>query len=183
MKRLGLLRHAKSQDGDQIGRDYDRELNAKGRRAARTMGSYLANCTPHFDALVASPARRVQQTLESALEAMGDAAPRLREEDRRLYLATAETLTEVAMEKGGDRQALLLVAHNPGLEDFVLDRVPEGAENPLREIVVTKFPTGAFALMEFDIEDWSELGDAQGRLIALIRPRDLDPTLGPEMMD
>ena len=50
----------------------------------------------------------------------------------------------------------------------------------LRAIAEEKFPTGAFALIELDIADWSELPRARGRLIALTRPRDLDPALGPE---
>lgn len=181
MKRLGLLRHAKSEDHQPAGYDFDRGLNAKGRRAAHTMGRYLGTKVAAFDRVLASPAVRVQETLDIALDAMGKSAPADRREDRRLYLATNETIAEVATEFGADSDSLLVVAHNPGLEDFVLEHVPDDGSCPLRDIVAVKYPTGAFALLEFDIEDWSQIENAQGRLITLTRPRDLDPSLGPEM--
>lgn len=179
MKRLGLLRHAKSEDYLPRGRDFDRGLNDKGRRAAKVMGAHLGKEIDAFDMVVGSPAVRVQETLDIAMAAMGDTAPKKRLDDRLLYLATPENLADVAARHAGDCDGLLLVAHNPGLADFVLERVPDNDENPLREEVAIKYPTGAFSLLEFDIADWSELPEAEGRLVTLVRPRDIDATLGP----
>lgn len=181
MKRLGLLRHAKSEEDQATGYDFDRELNAKGRRAAAVMGRYIGTKIAPFDRILASPARRVQETLNIALDAMGRAAPADRTEDRRLYLATCDSIGEVLAEMGGDVDSILLAAHNPGLEDVVLDHVPDDGASPLRDIVSQKYPTGAFAILEFDIDDWTHIDGAKARLVNLTRPRDLDPTLGPEM--
>lgn len=181
MKRLGLLRHAKSEDEPSSGYDFDRDLSAKGRRAAATMGRHIGCAVAPFDRVLASPAKRVQETLDIALDAMRRAAPVDRVEDRRLYLATSDSIAQVIAELGGEADALLVVAHNPGLEDFVLDHVANDGANPLREVVAVKYPTGAFALLEFDIDDWAAIEDAPARLVELTRPRDLDPTLGPEM--
>lgn len=181
MKRLGLLRHAKSEEDISTGYDFDRELNAKGRRAAETMGRFIGTKVAPFDRILASPAKRVQETLNIALDAMGRAAPADRTEDRRLYLATCDSIDEVVGELGGDVESILVAAHNPGLEDMVLDHVPNDGTSPLRDIVAQKYPTGAFALIEFDIDDWADIEGAKGTLVMLTRPRDLDPTLGPEM--
>ncbi len=102
MKRLGLLRHAKSEEEPSIGHDFDRELSAKGRRAAATMGRYIGTKVASFDRVLASPARRVQETLNIALDAMGKAAPVDRADDRRLYLATVDSIEDVIAELGGD---------------------------------------------------------------------------------
>ncbi|RVQ65506.1 histidine phosphatase family protein [Croceicoccus ponticola] len=181
MKRLGLLRHAKSEEDQSSGYDFDRELSAKGRRAAEAMGRHIGKKVAPFDRILASPARRAQETLNIALDAMGKAAPVDRIEDRRLYLATSDSIDEVVAQLGGDADSILLVAHNPGLEDVVLDHVPNDGSSRLRDIVAVKYPTGAFAILEFDIDDWSSIGGATARLISLTRPRDIDPTLGPEI--
>ncbi|QQN74608.1 histidine phosphatase family protein [Croceicoccus sp. YJ47] len=181
MKIIGLLRHAKSEDHQPSGRDFDRGLNAKGRRAATVMGAHIGARAPAFDRILASPAQRVRETLDLALDAMGRRAPVDRAEDRRLYLATSEVIAEVAAEMGGSCDSLLIVSHNPGLEDFVLDHVPDDAGNAMRDTVAVKYPTGAFAVLEFDIDDWADLPDAKGRIVALTRPRDLDPALGPDL--
>lgn len=180
MKRLGLLRHAKSEEDQPTGYDFDRDLSAKGRRAADAMGRYIGTKVEPFAKVLASPARRVQSTLAIALDAMGKAAPVDRSEDRRLYLATSGSIEDVLCELGGDAGDILLVAHNPGLEDFVLDHVADDGHSELRDIVAKKFPTGAFALLEFDIDDWKQIDGARARLVSLMRPRDLDPSLGPE---
>ncbi|AKM10119.1 SixA phosphatase family protein [Croceicoccus naphthovorans] len=181
MKRLGLLRHAKSEEDRPTGHDFDRGLSPKGRRAAETMGRYIGKKIDAFDKILASPAVRVQETLNIALDAMGRAAPVDRTETRSLYLATHDSIEDVLEKMGGDADSILLVAHNPGLEDFVLDHVPNDGSCALRDIVATKYPTGAFALLELDIDNWADVSDAKAKLITLTRPRDLDPTLGPEM--
>lgn len=180
LKRLGLLRHAKSEAHQPTGRDYDRGLNPKGRRAAATMGRALAMVEPPFDRVIASAAARAQETIDIALDAMGRTAPVDRVNDKRLYLADPDQLIEAAIEHGAGADSLLMVAHNPGLEELVLQLVPADPSNALRAIAEEKFPTGAFAMIELDIADWRDLHGAKGRLVTLTRPRDLDPALGPE---
>src|ERR687885_612701 len=96
MKTLTLLRHAKSGWDDPVQRDFDRPLNAKGRRAAQTIGRHLRAQGCRFDHVIASPAARVQQTLAEVGDGYGEAlAPHW---DRRIYLASAATLLDLVRE-------------------------------------------------------------------------------------
>ena len=173
-KLLGLLRHAKSDWDDMGTRDFDRGLNDRGRKGAQLMGRYIADESPGFDLLLASPAARVKQTLEAGLPEM---AARF---DERLYLASSETLMETVRDHGGDAEAVLVSAHNPGLQELVFELIPPEREDARFEEAAVKFPTAAFALFKLDIEDWSELAPDCGTLVDFKRPRDLDPLLGPE---
>jgi phosphohistidine phosphatase len=174
VKRLGLLRHAKS-DWDDVGkRDFDRGLNARGRRGARLIGRHMVEHGVEWDLLLASSAERVRQTLAAALP---DAEPRW---DERLYLASAETILDVIRENAGDADAVLVAGHNPGLQEVLFALVPPSAENRMFDEAATKYPTATFAVFELDIDDWADLAPGCGRLVHFKRPRDLDPALGPE---
>ena len=172
MKILGLMRHAKSDWNDGDTRDFDRGLNARGRKGARLMGDHIRNHGIKWDALIASPAQRVKTTLE---EALPDREPLW---DRRLYLAGTDTIMDVLHEATG--KAVLIAAHNPGLGDMVLELVAPAHENALFDEAKVKFPTASYAVFELDIDDWAELGPECGKLVHFARPRDLDPELGPE---
>ena len=86
-------------------------------------------------------------------------------------------------ETADDIDAVMMVGHNPGLEDLIFDLVPDDGTCPLRAMVEEKFPTAAFAVLECDIDHWADLHDGCARLVHLIRPRDLDPALGPQLED
>lgn len=172
MKRLGLLRHAKSDWGQSDKRDFDRGLNGRGKRGAALMGAHVREHGAAWDRLLASPARRVQLTLESA--AIGPAPAW----DERLYLASTDTIYDVLREASGD--AVLVAGHNPGLGDMILDLVAPPRENALFDEAKVKFPTAAFAVLELAIDDWADIRPECGTLVHFKRPRDLDPELGPE---
>ena len=174
MKRLGLLRHAKSDWDDLSLRDYDRGLNDRGRKGAALMGAHIREHGAKWDMIVASPAERVKRTLDAS----GLDIPVTFDED--CYLADSNTLIAAAKKHGGDSDAILLVAHNPGLQELALALVPPEAEDGLFEEVMQKFPTAAFAVFELDIEAWDDLVPGKGKLIHFARPRDLDAELGPE---
>jgi phosphohistidine phosphatase len=174
VKTLGLLRHAKS-DWDDIGkRDFDRGLNERGRRGARLIGAHIREHGVAWDRLLASPAERVKRTLDAALP---DLAPHW---DERLYLASAETILDVLRENAGDADAVLISGHNPGLQEVLFALVAPEAENALFDDAARKFPTATYAVFELNIDDWADIADGCGRLVHFTRPRDLDPTLGPE---
>lgn len=177
MKTLTLLRHAKSGWDDPVARDFDRPLNAKGRRAAEVMGRHMRDAGFAFDHIVASPAIRVGETLD-AIEA-GYGRKLAPEWDRRVYLASAATLLDVVHGFDDGAARVLLVGHNPGLEDLVLMLVPEGA-GALRGAVEAKYPTATLAEMTFPVDHWADVADGGGTLTRFVRPRDLDPTLGPD---
>lgn len=178
MKKLGLWRHAKSDWHDRALRDFDRPLNKRGLKGAAIMGKHIVKHGVYWERIIASPAVRVTQTIELGAEA-ARIAPQARW-DRRIYLASSATLLDLLREQEGDPATILMVGHNPGLEDLIFDLVPDDGSSPLRDTVEEKFPTATFAVLEMDIENWSELQEGTARLVHLMRPRDLDSALGPE---
>ena len=174
MKTLGLLRHAKSDWDDMAKRDFDRGLNERGRKGAALIGTHIARHGTKFDLLLASPAERVRQTLTAAIPDM-DAVF-----DQRLYLAHTDMLMDVLRDRAGDADAVLVAAHNPGLQELLFALVPPSAEDALFDDAANKYPTGTFAVFELDIDDWADLAEDCGRLVHFKRPRDLDSALGPE---
>jgi phosphohistidine phosphatase len=175
MKTLTLLRHAKSDWDDPELRDFDRPLNAKGARAAVTMGRHMRALGLEFDHIIASPAARVEQTIAQVETGFGAAlAP---EWDRRIYLASVGTLLELVHALPESAERVLLVGHNPGLEELVLLLVPQGGV--MRGQIEVKFPTATLAEIGI-IGDWAHVDEGEGKLLRFIRPRDLDPELGPD---
>lgn len=177
MKRLTLLRHAKSGWDDPVARDFDRPLNAKGKRAARTMGRHMREEGMTFDHVVASPATRVMETLDELWHGYGRSLSLTL--DKRIYLASADTLLDLLQDAPDEAESLLLSGHNPGMEELVLLLVPDGGSDE-REAVEEKFPTASLAEIRFDAGRWQDLRPGTGTLTRFVRPRDLDPSLGPE---
>jgi phosphohistidine phosphatase len=180
LKTLGLFRHAKSDWHDPRARDFDRPLNPRGEKGAGLVGRHIFDHDVKWDKVIASPAVRVAETIELAAKATG--RPIAVNWDRRIYLASSATLLDLLREQKDDPGSVLMVGHNPGLEDVIFDLVPDDGTSPLRDVVELKFPTASFAVLELDIEHWNELKDRCGKLVHLIRPRDLDPALGPEVV-
>lgn len=176
-KLLGLFRHAKSDWGDGAQRDFDRGLNERGVKGAAVMGDHIRAHGTQWDRLIGSPAIRVVDTLKGALPEM----PAIY--DERLYLASSDTILEVAQAHAGEGEdeahSILVSGHNPGMQEVVLDLVSPSHENDLFREAVVKFPTATFAVLECNIESWSQLKPRCAKLIHFARPRDIDPDLGP----
>ncbi len=178
MKTIGLFRHAKSDWHDARARDFDRPLNQRGRIGAALMGVHIREEGTRWDRVIASPAARVTETIECAAQAAHSRIPI--NWDRRIYLASSATLLDLLREQDGELRSILMIGHNPGLEDLIFDLVPDDGSSPLRETVEAKFPTATFAILEADVERWRDLEDGTARIVHLTRPRDLDPRLGPQ---
>ena len=97
MKRLTLLRHAKSDWDDPVARDFDRPLNHRGEKAALLMGQFAAQRQMQFDMLVASPAVRVVQTLETFFTGLGESLDA--RWDRRIYRDQPRKSTSTALKR------------------------------------------------------------------------------------
>jgi phosphohistidine phosphatase len=178
MKKLTLLRHAKSSWDDTVARDFDRPLNDRGARAAKVIGLYMKREGFSFDHVIASPAVRVVETIDHVVPSYGAQIQPTWE--RRVYLASSATLMDVLREADDKANSILMVGHNPGMEDLILDLVPENSGCLLRAAVYEKYPTAAVAEIELDIGHWRDIDQGTGKLTRFIRPRDLDPELGPE---
>jgi len=177
MKRLILFRHAKSDWDDPVARDFDRPLNRRGEKAALVMGEFAKARGIRFDMVVASPAVRVVETLNSFFTSYGEVVdPHW---DRRIYLASTPTLFDVIRDLPDSAGSVLMSGHNPGLEELILDLVPDDGLSPLREDVEAKFPTASIAVMDLPIDHWTEAKRNIASLASFTRPRDLDPALGP----
>lgn len=175
MKKLTLLRHAKSDWGDPALRDFDRPLNARGHQASRAMGRRIASLGLAFDRILASPATRVVETLAGVADGYGRAlAP---EYDEHIYLASAAALLAIVRAVDDRHDRLLIAGHNPGMERLALLLSRGGA---LRDDVAVKYPTGALAEIALPVTRWRDLGEGAGTLERFLRPRDLDPGPGPE---
>lgn len=177
MKILGLFRHAKSDWHDARARDFDRPLNKRGRKGAEVMARHIRDHGIKWGRMIASPAVRVAETIELGSKAID--VPVAVNWDRRIYLASSATLLDLVHELDDSVSSALMIGHNPGLEDLIFDLVPDDGSSPLRDQIEIKFPTAAFAVLEIPVNSWSDVVDGSARLVHLMRPRDLDPDLGP----
>ena len=163
MKTLYVLRHAKSDWGTGE-KDFDRPLNERGRKAAKAIGKELRKRKVEPDLVLSSPASRARQTLDRVQDGYGDKFSVT--EDRRIYMADADELIHVIRHAPDDAKRLMIVGHNPGLHELVVELCGEGAE-------IDRFPTGALAEIEFKAHSWGEIGWGDGKLNQLLKPRDL----------
>lgn len=171
MRRLMLLRHAKS-DWPAGMDDHERPLAKRGRRASPLMGKYMAREGLVPDLAIVSTATRTQQTWALACAAF--ALPIARRDERRIYEAPAPSILDIVYETADDVQTLLLVGHNPGLQDLALDLVAttSGADMMrLRE----KYPTGGLAVIDFNMGSWRDAAPETGALKMFAAPKSIDP--------
>lgn len=170
MKRLTILRHAKSSWDDASRGDFDRPLNPRGWKDARRVGRELKHRKMHFDFGLASPAARVRETLDGLAEGFGEFTFEVRFEPR-VYEASAAILLDLVRSLPEETSDALLVGHNPGLERLVVELTLEGK---LHDQVARKFPTAAVAVMELPGERWVDVRPGSGMLAELILAKDLD---------
>ncbi len=178
MKTLTVFRHAKSGWDSPVSRDFDRPLNERGTKGARMIGLHLRDAGWTFDHVISSPAVRCTETLDAFWEGYGRILhPNW---DRRIYLASSANLLDVVSELPDETERVLMCGHNPGLEDLILTLVPDVKGDALRDLVEEKFPTAAVAELKIDAASWADVAVSKASLARLIRPRDLDASLGPD---
>jgi phosphohistidine phosphatase len=161
MKKLLLLRHAKSSWEDTTLPDFERPLNERGRRAAPLIGEFMRERQLRPELVICSPAKRTRETIALVL-----AASRLETEtryDERIYEATLPRLLEVVSQIADDRTEVLLVGHNPGFENL-LERLTGESE---------RMPTAALARITLDADKWTEAAAKGGRLEWLVTAKEL----------
>ena len=171
MKRLTLFRHAKSSWADSGLDDFDRPLNDRGHAAAKRIGQEMDGQGMRFDCVLASQALRVHQTLDGVQEEYRFATE-IRFEPR-VYLASANELLALVRAFPESCESALLVGHNPGLHELLLD-LTDRDEEGLRDRIRGKFPTAALASVELSAQSWSDVKLGTGKIVELILPRGLD---------
>ena len=161
MRHLMILRHAKSSWADETMRDHERPLNQRGRHAAGAMGRFMAGADLLPDFIISSDSARTRETValwSDGAEWNGEVD--FREE---LYHASAGALLEAARSAPETSARIMLVAHNPGIEEFV-----SRASGTL-----TEMPTGALASFDLDCPSWNQVDLDAMKLAIHQRPREL----------
>ena len=170
MRKLFLLRHAKSSWDDPNLADMDRPLNQRGRQAARLMAAAVARSRYHPALVLISTSLRTRETwnvIEHRLEGTSAAI-----EDG-LYEAGKSDLLHRLRKIDDHMESVMVIGHNPGLARLAEDLVGHNGESEALERLFAKFSTGALAVIDLHIAHWGELEAGTGRLEAFIRPKDL----------
>lgn len=163
MKRLILVRHAKSARDDPSLADRDRPLAPRGERAAAAVAVFLAQEGLQPDRVVCSPAVRTRQTAALLMERL-QPRPEL-DLDEELYLAAGEGLASRLARLGDEVETALLVGHNPGLEELVAWLDPDAGS--------VRLPTAAVALFTLRVDAWTHLTRGAAGLERVVVPKEL----------
>lgn len=163
MKTLLVLRHAKSSWADNSLSDHDRPLKGRGKRDAPRMGRLLKDQDLIPDLIVSSSARRAISTAKLLAEACGYESEI--EVTREFYHAAPETYLEYIAYLSEDVDVVMVVGHNPGVEELV-EEFSERWE---------RMPTAALAVIHLDVESWADLSsETEGQLVSLWTPREIE---------
>ena len=155
MKRLTLLRHAKSSWTEPSLADHDRVLSERGERDAPKMGKRMAARKVRPSLIIASSAARARATAKFIAEALKYPAEFLQVE-KELYLATPDQILELVCSQEDNFSDLLLIGHNPGITDL--------ANRLLPSIGLNNLPTSGVVALDFDTKKWSELAEVSAKL-------------------
>lgn len=166
-RELLLLRHAKS-DWNQDTSDFDRPLNTRGQRDAARLGRWAHAQKLQPDVLLSSPARRAAQTAEALCTEIGF-APADITWDERIYLAPTHVLLDVLADLPAQARQVILIGHNPGLEDLLLYLAPASEAQRDKDKLLT---TATLARLNLPGHAW-KLQRGIATLRQFIRPRDL----------
>jgi phosphohistidine phosphatase len=170
MRRLMLLRHAKTERAEPGERDRDRKLTKRGRADAPIIGAYMARHGLVPDLALVSPAMRTQETWKLIAPFFAESsgkAPKAADEER-IYNAGADKLIALLAEPRG-AQTLLVVGHNPGMQDLAVQLIAAG-DVEARERVAEKLPTSGLVVIDLAFDDWSRLRAHAGRLERFVSP-------------
>lgn len=162
MKELLVLRHAKSSWNDLSLRDFDRPLNKRGKMDAPRMGKLLAEQDLVPDLIITSAAVRARLTAEAVAETSGYDAEIF--ETSELYMAMPEDYIAVLNHVQDSNTLVMVVGHNPGIEDLIEDLTGEWY----------RMPTAALAHIQLDIDSWQSLdAESEGELVNNWYPKEL----------
>jgi phosphohistidine phosphatase len=168
MKLLYLVRHAKSSWKEPGLSDYERPLARRGRRAARKLARYLAQQRFSPGLVLCSSTRRTQQTLELLRPVLKEDVEVQVEEG--LYGASADVLMDRLHRLPETVGSVVLIGHNPGLQDLALQLARQGEGLPR---LTDRFPTAALATLAIPDARWKSLRGGDAELAGLVLPRDL----------
>ena len=168
MRTVILLRHGKSSWSDPTLSDVHRPLAPRGERAARRIAKHLRRKRIRPALVLCSPSLRTCQTLEAIQPSLGKGCSV--EVVAELYAASGEELLERLRALPDSADSVMLIGHNPGLQELALDFASGGADRPKLE---EKFPTGALATLVVGSDSWAALTPGKAELVDYVVPRQL----------
>lgn len=179
MRRLMLLRHAKTESDAPSGRDEDRRLDNRGRHDAAEIGGWIGRNPPFPSLVLVSHAVRALQTWEIAWEAMRELVVEPAVEIMpQLYGADVSDLLEtIHHAAAADPQRLMLVGHNPGMHELAISLAGHG-DPAGRAALADNLPTAGLAIFDFEVDDWTDVVLRRGRLALFISPKMIKQTSG-----
>jgi phosphohistidine phosphatase len=182
MRRLMLLRHAKTEHDAPSGHDQDRRLDERGRLDAAALGTWIGRHPPLPDAVLVSTAVRAKQTWEIARDAMKDAVreqvaqPQVELLDELYGAEPAQLLRLIRLAEVTDPARLMLIGHNPGMHELALMLAGSG-DAAAKKSLEDNLPTAGLAILDFAIDDWNEVAFRRGKLVRFTSPKLLKQAL------
>jgi phosphohistidine phosphatase len=161
MKKLYILRHAKSSWTDAALSDFNRPLNERGKRDAPLMGIKLADLNILPDLLLSSAANRAFSTALIVAEALNYPKDRINKRED-LYLASSRKILKIINFTENKYDSIMIVGHNPGLTDLAID---------LGTLQVSNMPTCALVALDFAVDEWQEVDKGSGKNILFEYPK------------
>jgi len=159
MKRVILMRHAKSNWDNPTLTDHQRVLNPRGRRDAPQMADRIVNHGIIPELILVSDATRTQETWQLVSPALGNAQTKF---DKELYLASSSTIISKLMKLDNLIDTVMLLAHNPGITEVFYD---------LAGVSIDNVPTAGVGCIQFNCDKFSELLDCKKELIYFDYPK------------
>ena len=172
--KLILLRHAKAEPVAPGQSDAARPLSARGRGQVKRLNRYLSTTPQHTDVIACSIARRTRQTLAAITPSLPGASARFLET---LYLAPRQDLLDFVLRGGHGARTLMIIGHNPGLQDLALTLIGKTSRGEKRSMarLRAKFGTCAWCEIEFPGPSWRSIAPGAGTLVRFLRPGDIKP--------
>ena len=162
MKTLLIMRHAKSSWKEPASNDHDRPLNKRGKNDAPRMAKLLREKQLRPELILTSSAKRARKTAATVAEMANCAGGS--GVTRALYMAEPEAYFRLLNDLPASYNCVLVVGHNPGIEEFLAVLCGE-------EVTM---PTAAVAQVSLSIDDWSDLSpETKAKLVDVWRPREL----------
>jgi phosphohistidine phosphatase len=168
MKKLLLMRHAKSSWDDPALTDHDRPLTPRGRKGAALIAEYLQREGLEPSIVLCTSATRARETLERLRPSFSDST--IIKIEPKLYGAGSKELMTRIRRLSQASQSVLIIGHNPAIQELVLALVPNG---PKSDAIRKKFPTAALAILDVSIDEWRRLKPGEASLESFVTPNRL----------
>ncbi|MGB3790207.1 MAG: histidine phosphatase family protein [Phormidesmis sp.] len=161
MKRLHLIRHAKSSRDDSDLADIDRPLNKRGLASCQIMATQIADVGCPFDPVFCSPAVRTQSTIEQISQALSSQQIHW-QTDNALYTFEVQDLVKWCRALDNSMTEVVIVGHNPAMTDFV---------NQMSDRTIKNLPTCGYVQLQFEVDSWQALSARSAKLVSFLTPK------------